>query len=178
MNTNQAEKWILLESSGELGPLGRWRLRRALARSPALQAWRSQLQHLQARTSGAAPAVPPTPRDVLAAITEAARAAAGGHRRWLPNPAWASAAASLLVLATWMTLRPAAIAPHGGTSASIAARPASPTLLAWDDGFDQQIADLRKQFTSGAELTRESTSGDEDLDTLAGALLDVDEVQI
>ena len=178
MNTNHAEKLILLEASGELGSFGRWRLRHALARSPELRAWRSQLNHLEARAAELAPAVPATPRDVMASITEAARAAAAAPRRWLLHPAWASAAASLLLLATYMTIRPGSVTPDGGAAPVAAARAVPPALLAWEDGFDQQLADIRKQIGTGTDTTRETATSDEDLDTLAGALLDVDEVQI
>ncbi len=176
MKNEQTEQWVLLEQSGELDLIGRWRLRRALARSPELRAWRDELALLRTRVREQAPAIPPTPRDVLAAITEAARQAPSHAPSWRFNPAWSAAAASAMVLAAWMTLAPPSLREQAPPPAP-AAIPAASTL-AWDDGLDQRLADLYVQLGASTESTQEATTAEDELDTLAGAVLAAEGIQI
>ncbi len=176
MKNEQTEQWVLLEQSGELDLIGRWRLRRALARSPELRAWRDELSLLRTRVREQAPAVPPTPRDVLAAITEAARQTPAKAAAWRFNPAWSAAAASALVLAAWMTIAPTGFRDPGTPVIPETTRAA--TTLAWDDGLDQRLADLYVQLGTSTESTQDSATAEDELDTLAGAVLAEEGIQI
>lgn len=176
MKNEQTEQWVLLEQSGELDLIGRWRLRRALARSPELRAWRGELALLRTRVREQAPAIPPTPRDVLAAITETARQSPAQAAAWRVSPAWSAAAASAMVLAAWMTLTPPNLREPAGPAAP-ADTPVAPAL-AWDDGLDQRLADLYVQLGTGTESTPETTAAEDELDTLAGAVLAAEGIQI
>lgn len=177
MKNEQTEQWVLLEQSGELDLIGRWRLRRALARSPELRAWRDELALLRTRVRAQAPAVPPTPRDVLAAITEAARQTPAQAAAWRLNPAWSAAAASAMVLAAWMTIAPPGLREQT-LPAAPAATPTAAPALAWDDGLDQRLADLYAQLGTSTESTQEPATADDELDTLAGAVLAAEGIQI
>ncbi len=173
MKRETLEQWMLLEAAGELDGFRRWWLRRAVARQPALREWQQELEALQALARATAPAVPPLPRDVRAAILEAAAAEpARGHALSL-RPAWAGAAA--LVLAGGIVLmRPAGTPP----SPSAAHPAASKEVLAWEDGLDTKLATLQTQLGGGSESWYEGRAGASDLDAMATVLLSEDESSI
>ena len=85
------------------------------------------------------------------------------------NPAWSAAAASALILAAWMTIAPTGFRERGTPAIPEATRTA--TTLAWDDGLDQRLADLYAQLGTSTESTQESATAEDELDTLAGAVL-------
>jgi predicted transcriptional regulator len=175
MNRETIEKWVLLDEAGELDALRRWLLRRALARTPELQTWRTEVAHLREWTRQAAEPVPPTPRDVMAAIL-AAGEPAPAPGLWVGlRPAWAVLAVLLLGIAAWLTITP----PPGGEVARVGSEtPGSGVSLAWEDGLDDRLSDLYVQLQTTDDTWGESVGTMSELDAMAGALLSGEETQI
>jgi hypothetical protein len=173
MNTEKLERWILLEESGELGALPRWRLQRELARSPAARKlaadYRTILQHARR------PAEADVSDGVVATILAAARGqgpvreAKGAALGWRAGFAGAVAVAALALCVSLLTRTP----PGSGELAAAHA----PAALGWEDNLDASFQTLDDVFVMGAGDWNSGTASSE-TETLAKQLLSLEEDKI
>ncbi len=140
MNNDTIERYILLQQSGELGPIRAWRLNRALSRSPEARRFASDLQRL---TESARDWTVPLPGPRAAEAIHARLREASDRREVLAfqpplrrryGLAFATACA-LVLISLFFYVRPA---DRTATDSQ------SPTLdqtsaFAWDDGVDEEI---------------------------------------
>ena len=151
MTPQQIEKLLLLEQTGELSPKQRHRLQEALATSAAARQQREQWQKMAALLPPPAwqPAPAPEAAARIAARLQATEAATAPIRRpYALHPAWAAAAAILILLAiSAALLRPTAPAPLTAT-----AEIEADEWDAWDDPLEADFAALENLL---AEISAE-----------------------
>ena len=167
MNTDTAQRYILLEQSGELSERQRRRLETHLSAHPEDRAYRNELYAITAAAQHASPEA--TPDRSLNRILAEARATSTGQA--LPvsgtliflRPALALAALCALCLVGWVFLHEpgsTAITGHVGPE---------PELVAWDTGLDEQISELNSLFAS---VDEEIDISDATMDDWATELLE------
>lgn len=157
MKTDNVEKLLLLEQSGELGPLGRWRLNRALARQPDLKAFREDLGRIADLSRSSGPADAPDPC-VLGAIRQSAagRAQEGfgwAAASWL-RPAIACAAILLAVGGIALVNQ-----YHPGPGARIASH-AQQRGPGWEEDLDAQLSSIQSLLAANFDASGESIPSD------------------
>jgi hypothetical protein len=167
MKKETIERWVLLDSTGELDAVRRWLLRR----QPEADRIRRDVQDL-VRSAGPAETAGPSDAVLLAIEREARRMHAGrpGPDRasaWRPVLALASVAA--IALAAWLAVRPApeVTAPQ--------AAPADPEL-AWDNGIDTDLAELKSLVAMATDETESSADATAatDINSLASELMELE----
>jgi hypothetical protein len=180
MKRDTAEKWMLLEQSGELGPVRGLLLRRHLARHPEDRTFRDDMVRIvdAARDAGDVPGID---AQVRAAIRAAAdrRVEEDVAPSW--RPALAFAALVLVLAAGWLVFRhPPAMSPS-----QVAKAPAKETVaeadLAWDNGIDAEISELQNMFAMGADGSDASDAASTDttdVETIARELLQLEGSEI
>lgn len=166
MKTEKVEQLMLLEESGELGLIGRWQLRRALAAQPKLAKFRDELRVLSEASRGVSLPGFDLPPAVLGEIRKAA-AEQGEHTipldaiygSWL-RPAIALAA--ILVVVTGVGVVNHFQSP--GVSQLAQARPAG-----WNDNFESELNSVSMMLAANFGTAADAAALD--ADSLARELL-------
>jgi hypothetical protein len=184
MNRDRIEKWILLDQSGELDPLRRWILRRALRADAGGRGFESDLHRIIRAARAGDERLSDLPPRTIEAIFEAARQSTFEGRSSqttvpAPVPGWrpamAFAALILLLGAVWLTVRRPEVIP----GVAQAPTPADPALasqdMPWVDGLEQPLNELSSvlelAYENGDVFASSSANGG-DLDDLARQLLE------
>lgn len=130
MNCRRAQRYMLLEASGELGRSARERLNRHRANCPACEAWQRDAALLEEQTRASTP--PPSMRIQAARIHALATArhpvtAGRFEQAWERLPRFAAAAAALAIL-TWAAL---AVFMRPGIQIDVAVHPGNDHVAEW-----------------------------------------------
>ncbi len=185
MKCEHAEQNILLAQSNELSWLGRRRLNRHLAGCPSCRTYRDELGRLTtlARHANAALDVPEVP---LTRLTNRGR---NYPVRFLPTrepltvtfrPAFIYASISLMmVLALFLILRPYLRPVQVANLQEPATQAIHPTSAetfdsAWTNGFDDEISEVNSSLAMASSENLFSELDSEDLNSVAGELLELE----
>ena len=179
MKRETAERWMLLEQSGELDPVRRWLLKRHLARHPGDRAFQDDMNRI-VRDARSLNDLPDISAQVRAAIRVAAANREPRDAAWGWQPALVFTTLTLLLLTGWLMNRPVTLP----TQTEVAVAPADKTApgtadaeLAWDNGIDKEISELQSQFamaSDDAETSETQSTETSDLETIATELLQLE----
>ncbi|MFH0907895.1 MAG: hypothetical protein V1929_03960 [bacterium] len=181
MKRETAEQWMLLEQSGELGPIRRWRLRRHLARHPQDRQFLADADRIM-RDARTLADIPELSAQARAAIRVAAseRAMAGTTLRW--QPALAFAVLAIALLGGWFLLRSTPETVPAPQVAKAPAVKAAPDIdLAWDNGIDAEIREMENLFAMSpddTDTTETQNSDASDIESIASELLQLEGYEI
>ena len=179
MKRETAERWMLLEQSGELDPIRRWLLQRHLAQHPGDRAFQDDMNRI-VRAARSLSDGPDISAQVRAALGVAAAQRGPQDTAWGWQPALVFTTLTLLLLTGWLMNRPVTIpAPT-----EVAVAPADKTTpdaadaeLSWDNGIDKEISELQSQFamaSDDAETSETQSTDTSDLETIATELLQLE----
>lgn len=160
MKRQRMEELVLLEQSGELNFIQRWRLERSLAREPGLVRFRDDLRRLTTVSRSAAPADELNPA-VLGEIRKAAAEHPPHAPSWLAEsaswlrPAIALAACAVVIFGIGLInqYRPPAGAPP-------VARMTGPAESRWNDGIDRELAGVSSLLAANFDVTSDVVPAD------------------
>ena len=155
MKNETAEQWILLEQSGELGPVRRWLLRRHVAQHPGLLDFQRDLARIT-RGVRELKDIPELSRQTIAAIR-------------------VSADQQELADGTGTSLHQAGGQREPTQQVAETPKPvaAKSTELAWNDSIDTDIKSLDKMLvTASGDI--EDTSESSDVESIATELLQLE----
>lgn len=178
MKCHHVEQWILLQDSGELGSVGRFRLARHLAVCPACRSYQANL-HTTRNALQALPAPALAPRD-RAVILDAAAPDRREVAVWAPGrqpvswwrPALAAAVLAAL-LGAGLYLRPGT----GPAPVEVARKAPAPDATTLDEAVDEELDALQQLLVASLEepaVNSDTESLDEE--TLARELLALQEL--
>lgn len=166
MKTEKIEQLMLLEQSGELGFIGRWQLRHALATQPELAKFRDELEAVTRASREAALPGCEVPADVLGEIRKAA-----AEQNTHPVPldvmfgSWLRPAIALAAIL--VTITGIGVVNHlqdSGEPLSVARQ-----TSAWNDGFDNELTNLDRMLAANFDAAESL-----DADSLARELLQLE----
>ena len=190
MNKEKLEQWLLLRSSGELGPIRRWLLRRELHSHPEARRFQTELEGLTRAISRVREDAGPHPfvlnnildeaRNVSSAAAARQPSAGTEALAWL-RPALAVAAVLAVIIAAWKMIPGQTDAPQLSHSTPTAQAPVNGQpapasgLLSWDDGLDEELASLELTLASSDDWSLGDNGGSADsLDEMAKELLSLE----
>lgn len=176
MSMRKEHQWLLLESSGELSRLNRWRLERALQKDPGLQRYADEIQQLTRLERDAAPEPPAfnTTRIEYQARREQRHASRVDFLSlWQPALAYGAIAIALGMTVVYLSRNWENAAPR------LAQQTLEEGVLDWEDPYLEVLEELNLQLAGlGEDQGYMQNNADwitEDLDTLARELLELGE---
>jgi hypothetical protein len=176
MSMRKEHQWLLLESSGELSRLNRWRLKRALQKDSRLQRYADEIQQLARLERDAAPEPPAfnTTQIEYQARREQRHSSRGDFLTlWQPALAYGAIAIALGMSVVYLSRN------WENATPSLAQQDLEEGVLDWEDPYLDALQELSLELAGVGEDNEYAQTGDEwiteELDALARELLELGE---